>query len=243
MTITDKKIINEVNVYHQNKNTTSNVICHGISYGKGDLKFSVNGYIKKGMTGSLCNQSSRIINLDDGKSLIEPNLFVEEFDSVANHSAYTGPFDEKSLFYLETKGISRKEAFNLLLSGFMKLVDLPKEYENILDMLLNKVMRRVIIINREDFPILKNDIIYFDNGATTLKPKCVIEAMNDYYYNYCANIHRGDYKISLEASNAYEEVRNKVAKFIGAKSPNEIVFTSGATDGLNKIVFGFMMII
>ena len=99
----------------------------------------------------------------------------------------------------------------------------------------------MIIINREDFPILKNDIIYFDNGATTLKPKCVIEAMNDYYYNYCANIHRGDYKISLEASNAYEEVRNKVAKFIGAKSPNEIVFTSGATDGLNKIVFGFMM--
>ncbi len=142
MTITDKKITNEVNVYHQNKNTTSNVICHGISYDKGDLKFSVNGYIKKGMIGSICNQSSRIINLDEGKSLIEPNLFVEEFDSIANHSAYTGPFDEKSLFYLETKGISRKEAFNLLLSGFMKLVDLPKEYENILDMLLNKVMRR-----------------------------------------------------------------------------------------------------
>ena len=142
MTITDKKITNEVNVYHQNKNTTSNVICHGISYLKGDLKFSVNGYIKKGMIGSICNQSSRIINLDEGKSLIEPNLFIAEFDSIANHSAYTGPFDEKSLFYLETKGISRKEAFNLLLSGFMKLVDLPKEYENILDMLLNKVMRR-----------------------------------------------------------------------------------------------------
>ena len=55
----------------------------------------------------------------------------------------------------------------------------------------------MIIINREDFPILNNDIIYFDNGATTLKPKCVVEAMNDYYYNYGANIHRGDYKISL----------------------------------------------
>ena len=94
---------------------------------------------------------------------------------------------------------------------------------------------------REDFPILNNDIIYFDNGATTLKPKCVIEAMNDYYYNYGANIHRGDYKISLEASNAYEEVRNKVKNFINAKSSNEIVFTSGSTDSLNKIVFGFMM--
>ena len=99
----------------------------------------------------------------------------------------------------------------------------------------------MIIINREEFPILNNDIIYFDNGATTLKPKCVIEAMNDYYYNYGANIHRGDYKISLEASNAYEEVRNKVKNFINAKSSNEIVFTSGSTDSLNKIVFGFMM--
>ena len=94
---------------------------------------------------------------------------------------------------------------------------------------------------REDFPILNNDIIYFDNGATTLKPKCVVEAMNDYYYNYGANIHRGDYKISLRASEEYEKVRNKVKNFINAKSSNEIVFTSGSTDSLNKIVFGFMM--
>ena len=142
MTVTDKKITNEVNVYHKNKETTSNVTCHGISYGKGDLKFSVNGYIKKGMIGSICNQSSRIINLDDGKSLIEPNLFIDEFDSIANHSAYTGPFDEELLFYLETKGISKKEAFNLLLNGFMKVVELPKDYENVLDNILDKVMRR-----------------------------------------------------------------------------------------------------
>ena len=142
MTITDKKITNEVNIYHQNKDTISNVICHAISYLKGDLKLSVNGYIKKGMIGSICNQSSRIINLDDGKSLIEPNLFIDEFDSVANHSAYTGPFDNKLLFYLETKGISKKEAFNLLLNGFMKMVELPKDYESVLDNILDKVMRR-----------------------------------------------------------------------------------------------------
>ena len=142
MTVTDKKITNEVNVYHQNKETISNVICHGISYLKGDLKFSVNGYIKKGMIGSICNQSSRIINLDEGKSLIEPNLFIDEFDSVANHSAYTGPFDNKLLFYLETKGISKKESFNLLLNGFMKVVELPKDYESVLDNILDKVMRR-----------------------------------------------------------------------------------------------------
>jgi len=93
---------------------------------------------------------------------------------------------------------------------------------------------------REDFPILSTGIVYFDNGATTLKPKQVIEAMNEYYYQYCANIHRGDYKISLKASDVYEETRNKVAKFIGAKNGKEVVFTAGNTDSLNKVVFGFM---
>ena len=95
-------------------------------------------------------------------------------------------------------------------------------------------------MNREDFPILNTGIIYFDNGATTLKPKSVIEKMNDYYYNYPANIHRGDYKISLKASDEYELVRTKVKNFINARSEDEIVFTMGATDSLNKVVFGFM---
>ena len=95
-------------------------------------------------------------------------------------------------------------------------------------------------MNREDFPILNTGIIYFDNGATTLKPKSVIEKMNDFYYNYPANIHRGDYKISLKASDEYELVRTKVKNFINARSEDEIVFTMGATDSLIKVVFGFM---
>ena len=91
----------------------------------------------------------------------------------------------------------------------------------------------------EDFPMLKNNIIYFDNGATTFKPYSVIEAINDYYKNYTANAHRGDYDISLEVDNAYEEVRDKVRDFIHAKRSDEIVFTSGTTDSLNRIVFGY----
>lgn len=142
MSIIDKKITNKINIYHQNKETISNVICHGISYDKGDLTFIINGYIKKGMINSLCNQSSRIINLGKGKSKIEPNLFIEEFASTANHSAYTGPFNESLLFYLETKGISKKEAFNLLLKGFIKIETLPKDYEKYLDNILDKVIRR-----------------------------------------------------------------------------------------------------
>ena len=93
-------------------------------------------------------------------------------------------------------------------------------------------------MNREDFPMLKQDIVYFDNGATTFKPKCVIDAMNDYYMNYTANAHRGDYEISYKVDIAYENARNTVAKFINAKR-EEIVFTSGATESLNIIANGF----
>ena len=91
----------------------------------------------------------------------------------------------------------------------------------------------------EDIPMLKNNIIYFDNGATTFKPYSVIEAMNNYYEYYTANAHRGDYDISLEVDNAYEGVRDKVKDFVHAKRSDEIVFTSGTTDSLNRIVFGF----
>lgn len=92
---------------------------------------------------------------------------------------------------------------------------------------------------KKDFPMLNRDIIYFDNGATTFKPRQVIEAMDDYYENYTANAHRGDYDISLKVDMAYEGVRDKVKKFINAKSREEIVFTSGATESLNMIANGF----
>ena len=94
-------------------------------------------------------------------------------------------------------------------------------------------------MNREDFNMLKHNIIYFDNGATTLKPNCVKEAIIDYYDNYTANAHRGDYKTSLIVDTKYEEARNKVKEFINAKESSEIVFTSGTTQSLNYIVFGY----
>lgn len=94
-------------------------------------------------------------------------------------------------------------------------------------------------MNREDFNMLKNNIVYFDNGATTLKPNCVKEAIDDYYDNYTANAHRGDYKTSLIVDDKYEETRDKVKKIINAKEKNEIVFSSGATQSINYIVFGY----
>ena len=94
-------------------------------------------------------------------------------------------------------------------------------------------------MNREDFKLLENNIVYFDNGATTLKPKVVRDAINLYYDEYTANAHRGDYKLSAIVDNLYEGTRESVRKFINAKEKSEIVFTSGSTNGMNMIVFGF----
>jgi len=97
-------------------------------------------------------------------------------------------------------------------------------------------------MNREDFPILsKNrELIYLDNGATTLKPKSVIDSVVEYYSSYTANAHRGDYDNSIEVDQKYEGVRTKVKTFINANADNEIIFTKGTTDSLNMIVFGYM---
>ena len=94
-------------------------------------------------------------------------------------------------------------------------------------------------MNREDFQMLNQDIIYFDNGATTLKPKVLAETISDYYNNYSANIHRGDYNISYKADQKYNETRELVKELLGAKSSKEIIFTNNTTDSLNKIIFGY----
>lgn len=92
-------------------------------------------------------------------------------------------------------------------------------------------------MNREDFNLV-DKYVYFDNSATSLKPRVLANTISDYYNNYSANIHRGDYDISGIAEKKYEEARYLVSKFINCNT-NEVVFTSGTTDSINKIVFGF----
>jgi len=94
-------------------------------------------------------------------------------------------------------------------------------------------------MNREDFPMLGKDIVYFDNGATTLKPKCVIEVMNKYYLEHTSNIHRGDYDAAVKTNELYDKVREIVASFVNCDS-NTCIFTSGTTMSLNMVVFGYM---
>lgn len=94
-------------------------------------------------------------------------------------------------------------------------------------------------MNREDFPAIDENLIYFDNSATSLKPKCVIDKMVEYYSKYTSNIHRGDYNNAIRTNKEYDETRDVVKDFIHAKNSDEIVFTSGTTDSMNTIVFGY----
>jgi cysteine desulfurase/selenocysteine lyase len=97
---------------------------------------------------------------------------------------------------------------------------------------------------RADFPLLNKSIynrrlVYFDNGATTQKPQCVIDAVSDVYLNYNANIHRGVHTLSDLSSAAYENAREIVRSFINAGKREEIVFTAGTTASINAIAFSF----
>jgi cysteine desulfurase/selenocysteine lyase len=92
----------------------------------------------------------------------------------------------------------------------------------------------------KDFPILKSKVngqplIYFDNAATSQKPQCVIDAVNNYYKNFNSNVHRGVHELSQRATSEYESTRATVRDFIGAKKSNQIIFTKGTTDGINIV--------
>lgn len=97
---------------------------------------------------------------------------------------------------------------------------------------------------REDFPILSRTVygkplIYLDNGATTQKPRCVVEAITDEYYSVNANVHRGVHFLSQQATNLHEASRETVRQFINARSTAEIVFTRGTTESINLVASTF----
>ena len=90
-----------------------------------------------------------------------------------------------------------------------------------------------------DFPILSDGVHFLDSGASSQKPIPVLEAMDRFARTSYANVHRGAYKLSVAATEAYEAARNRVAEFIGATDPNEVVFTRGTTTALNVVAFGW----
>lgn len=122
-------------------------------------------------------------------------------------------------------------------------------------MFLTTFVFRIILINkmdilkiREDFPILhqkinKRDLVYFDNAATSQKPKEVINAIDTYYKTINSNVHRGVHTLSQLATDAYEKTRNKLQQYFNAKYPYEIIFTRGTTESINLLAYSFTTLI
>ena len=99
---------------------------------------------------------------------------------------------------------------------------------------------------RKDFPILHQKVngyplVYLDNAATTQKPKMVIDAITDYYENYNSNVHRGVHDLSSRATLAFENAREKIAHFIGAKNSHECIFVRGTTEAINLVANSYFL--
>ena len=114
----DQKYI--ININHNNKSTISNVINHGVVMNDSKLLFEVNSTIKKGNSKSKLNQESKIIVMSKNNSVIKPNLYIDEYDVDAVHSATIGKFNKNEIFYLMSKGITKEESINLLIKGFLE---------------------------------------------------------------------------------------------------------------------------
>ena len=109
----------DINVKHMADNTHSEVYNHGVNVKTNKLDYFVNGYVPKTSSKCICNQDNQIINMDNGKSTICPNLLIDNYDVDSNHSAYIGKFKDEIMFYMMSRGISREVAYRLLLNGFL----------------------------------------------------------------------------------------------------------------------------
>ena len=132
-TIATTKENYDILTYHNKNNTISSINANGICIKNGFIKFDVSSFIPKGIKGCDAGQNNKIINLTDNECIIKPNLYIDEYDVTANHSAWIGNFNEQELFYIMSRGISESDATKLLIKGFLTCnLDLEeKELEKI----------------------------------------------------------------------------------------------------------------
>lgn len=106
-------------IHHNAKKTESNIFNHGVTIEEGKIIFDVTTMIPRGKKACVANQMGRIINLNDEKSMVKPNLLIDEYDVEANHAALIGKFQDDELFYLQSRGLNQNEALSLLTRGFL----------------------------------------------------------------------------------------------------------------------------
>lgn len=118
-TISKQKEKYDILIYHNNIETNSEIIANGVNIKDGILTFNVSSFVPQNNKNCNASQNNRIINLTDNQCIIKPNLYIDEYEVSANHSALIGNFDERELFYLESRGINKNDAMRLLIKGFL----------------------------------------------------------------------------------------------------------------------------
>lgn len=126
-----------IKVNHLKSNTHSELYNHGVNVFCNKLMYYVDGVVLKSSSKCICNQDNQIINMDNGKSTICPNLLIDNYDVDSNHAAYIGKFKDEYMFYLMSRGISREEAYRLLLHGF--LINSEKIEKDKIELFLNEI--------------------------------------------------------------------------------------------------------
>ncbi len=117
--INEQDNIASVYISHEASDTKSMVVCHGVNVLDKKLEFDINGKAINEASNCVCSQENQIINLQNGKGIIRPNLLIRNYDTVSNHSAYIGAFKENDLFYLMSRGINEKKAEELLMESLL----------------------------------------------------------------------------------------------------------------------------
>lgn len=130
----------DVLVYHNAFNTESNIKNNGVNIKDGKLTFNVSSFAPKGKKQCTINQNNRIINLTNNKCEIKPNLFIDENDVTANHSALIGTFSDEELFYMESRGLKHQTAQNLLIKGFL-LSNIDNNLKSKIETIISKYWR------------------------------------------------------------------------------------------------------
>lgn len=117
-----------IKVNHLKDNTRSDIACHGVNVLDKRLIFDVTGLVPQMCFNASCNEENKIINLNEGESVIKPNLLIRNYDTFSTHSAFIGPFNKDILFYLKSKGLKEKKIKELLLLDFLVSEDCPSEF-------------------------------------------------------------------------------------------------------------------
>lgn len=140
-----KPIKQTIYINHEQAKTKSEVFCHGISCQDGQIDLIVNGSVPRGKIECICNQTNQIINLNQGKSTIQPNLWIDEYDVVANHAAYIGDYAKDSVFYLQTKGLTIPMIYQILSKAFLLQTSQYELYNELMNRSLETVLPREVI--------------------------------------------------------------------------------------------------